>query len=444
MTKLARPTVDREAVLRADGIIAGKLPPALLTMANYPGTLAAVRSFGRAGIRVTTADPSRLAVSAWSKFTTLRMSAPDVRDTERFVKWLIDFSKGHDKHVLLPTSDDTAWIYSRYRDELSKHFYLNAPRLDVVYGLLNKRQLNQHGLEAGLDVARTWFPETPADLARCSHEARFPVMVKPQTQVMFGLRSKGARVESPDQLERIYNWFLGQPHHDTLLAIDPSASRPLVQEFYSEAATGIYNVSAFADRGRLVMAGAARKLLQQPRRLGVGVCFQEEPVLPHLAAGLERLVARLGFSGVFEAEFIQTAGQDVLIDFNPRFYNQMAFDIARGLPLPLLAYFDALGDRRAFDALCASHATPVEPAGRVYVDILALRVLLSAQRMSGALSREERDAWTQWYESHRDHCTYAVLNNSDRKPFWFHTLQFALRLGRHPRNFYVSMVMNKS
>ena len=70
--------------------------------------------------------------------------------------------------------------------------------------------------------------------------------------------------------------------------------------------------------------------------------------MPELAAGLERLVARVGFSGVFEAEFIDPQGQAVLIDFNPRFYNQMGFDIARGLPLPLLAYYDALG----------SHAEP--------------------------------------------------------------------------------------
>ena len=49
------------------------LPPALLTMANYTGTLAAVRALGRAGIPVTTADPSRLAVSAWSKYATVRV-----------------------------------------------------------------------------------------------------------------------------------------------------------------------------------------------------------------------------------------------------------------------------------------------------------------------------------------------------------------------------------
>ena len=45
-----------------------ELPPVLLTTANYNGTLAAVRSLGRAGIRVTTADPARFAVSAWSRY----------------------------------------------------------------------------------------------------------------------------------------------------------------------------------------------------------------------------------------------------------------------------------------------------------------------------------------------------------------------------------------
>ena len=50
-------------------------------------------------------------------------------------------------------------------------------------------------------------------------------MIKPQTQAMFGLRNKGARIESPDQLKEVYDWFVRQPHDQSLLALDPSASR---------------------------------------------------------------------------------------------------------------------------------------------------------------------------------------------------------------------------
>jgi D-aspartate ligase len=165
--------------------------------------------------------------------------------------------------------------------------------------------------------------------------------------------------------------------------------------------------------------------------------------VPELAAGLERLVARVGYSGVFEAEFIQRGEQPMLIDFNPRFYSQMAFDIARGLPLPLMAYYDALGSVAAFDELCMALTLPAQPRGRVYVDLISLRVLLGAQRLSGALSREEEKVWFDWYEAHRDRCTYAVRDTNDKIPFCLAAVQLFLRYARHPRNFLRSIVLNR-
>jgi D-aspartate ligase len=420
-----------------------RLPPALLTMANYNGTLAAVRSLGRAGIRVTTADPKFFAVGSWSRFTASRLHAPPVQDAERFLNWLITFGKAHERHVLLPTSDDTAWLYALHREELSPYFHLPTSPFNVIYRLLNKRLLYQEATDAGLRTPRTWFPSTPQELEQCGQEARFPVMVKPLTQVMFKTQSKGNIVESAAELPSRYAEFARQPHAAKLLTLDPTASRPMVQEFFRDAATGIYNISAYVHRGELVGARAARKLLQQPRRLGTGVCFEEAPVSADLAAGLQRLVSRVGFSGVFEAEFIDAPEHSVLIDFNPRFYNQMRFDIERGLPLPLLAYFDAIGHQEQVRALSAAVPEP-QHTGRVFVDLYSLRILLLAQRLSGALSSSERKKWTEWYRRNRHRCTYAVLDADDPLPGWVNAVQLTLRHGRHPRNFLRSMVLNRS
>jgi D-aspartate ligase len=420
-------------------------PPALLTMANYNGTLAAVRALGRAGIRVVTADPSRLAVSAWSKFTSVHTQAPPVQHADRFVEWLMTFGAKHGRHVLLPTSDDTAWLYSLHREELSRYFDVGTSPYPIMSRLLNKRLLYQDAVEAGLSVPRTWFPLADADLEICLREARFPVMVKPLTQVMFPTQSKGFLVEHPRELRERYAEFSRLPYTSKLLELDPTAARPMVQEFYPEAATGIYNISAYVHAGRICGARGARKLLQQPRRLGTGVCFEEAAIVPDLAAGLQRLVANVGFSGVFEAEFIISTQQSVLIDFNPRFYNQMAFDIARGLPLPLLAYYEALGDERLLrDQIADTMRLTDRASGRVYVDLFSLRILLAGQTLSGKLSRDERDKWIQWHEQHRDRCTYAVIDADDRVPTWLNGLQLLVRHGRHPRNFVKTMILNRA
>jgi len=422
----------------------GALPPALLTMANYNGTLAAVRSLGGYGIPVTTADPSRLAVSAWSRFTSSRVRSPHVQDTQRFLEWLLAFGRSHGKHVLLPTSDDTAWLYSLHREELSPYFYLSSTPFEVISRLLNKRRLYQDAVEAGLHIPRTWFPDAEEDLRRIAAEAHFPVMIKPLTQVMFKTQSKGLLAESPDQLAPRFAEFARQPYTSTLLDLDPTASRPMVQEFFPDAATGIYNISAYVRDGRIIGARAARKLLQQPRRLGTGVCFEEAPVKPELFAGLDRLVARVGFSGVFEAEFIDTDTDAVLIDFNPRFYNQMGFDIARGLPLPLLAYFDALGQDFGKQTLAQPIQTAGPSNGRVYVDLFSLKLIMFAQRWSGVLAPGEREKWADWYQANRPRCTYAVLDKNDKLPAILAALQIVIRHGRHPRNFLKSIVLNRT
>jgi predicted ATP-grasp superfamily ATP-dependent carboligase len=418
-------------------------PPALLTLAGYNGTLAAVRTLGRAGIRITIADRNRLAMSAWSRYTSQRAQCPDVREPRRFIDWLLEFGRRSDKHVLLPTSDDTAWLYSLYRAELSEHFYVASPPIATIHGVLNKATLYADAAEAGLHVPRTWFPEGPDALERCRREARFPVVVKPRTQVMFRTQSKGVYVEKAEDLNAAYLKFSRQPYEPELLAIDPSANRPMVQEFHREAAAGIYCISAYARRGRISGLRAARKLLQQPRRLGIGLCFEEAPLEPQVVAGLQRLVSRRRYSGVFEAEFIQTAGRSVLIDFNPRFYNQMAFDIARGVPLPLLAYYDALGDRRRFNALRRAAMMSTLP-GRVFIDFLSMQVMLSAQRLSGVATREESQQWASWQEAHRGRCTYAVRDPGDRLPLWFAGMQIALRCLRHPRAFVRAILLNRA
>src|SRR5262249_39724065 len=114
---------------------------------------------------------------------------------------------------------------------------------------------------------------------------------------------------------------------------------PLVQQYYPQAAESVYTLSGFRETiGGGVIIRAARKILQQPRCIGTGLCFEPALVDPLLADRTKRLCERIGYYGVFELEFILAEGKAMLIDFNGRFYHQIAFDVARGMELPALAY----------------------------------------------------------------------------------------------------------
>ena len=87
------------------------------------------------------------------------------------------------------------------------------------------------------------------------------------------------------------------------------------------------------------------KVFQRLNSTGVGLCFEALPADEDLSEATRRLCRELGYFGLFEAEFLPMDGRWALIDFNPRLFNQVALDIRREMPLPLLACLDAVGDR---------------------------------------------------------------------------------------------------
>ena len=419
-------------------------PSVLLFSAGFYGTLAAARCFGRNGIDVTVASPTKLGPACWSRFVNRRVACPPESQPEAFIEWLLDFGRREPlQHVLYPTSDELAWLVSVNREALSEYFHLFDPGVDAVYGLLNKRKLFEVGQEVGLRLPRTWFPESEADLDRVAREACFPVLLKPTTQILYSTHVKGHPVAQPGQLAEEYRAFSRDGYAPMLVRFDPAVSRPMVQEFHKEAAEGIYSLSGFVDEtGELFEVRGAMKVLQRPRRLGVGVCFESAPVRADLAQGLQRLCKRLGYHGVFEVEFIQTKDDFLLIDFNPRFYGQMGFDIARGLPLPLLAYHAALGDR---DSLMREVRSAREWSGRgeVFCNRIALEMLLNLQRLSGALPGDEARQWRRWLEDHRGIAVDPLIDTDDLVPTAVELAQILYGSARHPRSFVRSMVLNR-
>jgi predicted ATP-grasp superfamily ATP-dependent carboligase len=410
----------------------------LLPMPSYHGTLAAVRCLGAAGIPVTVADGNPLVPALWSRFAARRVRCPNPANPARFMKWLLEFGAREPGHVLYPTSDDLAWLYSIHRDELAKRFVLRHPSTEVTYGLLNKIRLRSAAMAAGISMPRTWVPTNDRDLAEIAAVARFPVVIKPQTQILFHPHAKGVPVWRPEDLQRRYAEFTRATRYDdSLLAYDPSVSRATVQEYFPQQAEKIYGITGFIGaHGELFATRASHKILQQPRQLGVGLCFEEAEPRPDLVSKIFTLCTKAGYEGVFEAEFVADKGTLLLIDFNPRFYGQMAFDIARGLPLPLFAYDAALGrwDRVRERMAFAATSSGVKQ-GLIYCRTLELKLQLIARRLSGRISREESQHWWGWLATHRGSTVDAVADPGDRKPAWLEAFHHFARFARHPRSF---------
>jgi predicted ATP-grasp superfamily ATP-dependent carboligase len=353
-----------------------------MTMANYYGSLAATRCLGAHEVPVIVADGHRFAPARWSKHVVRREACPPPRPVGAFMDWMLAFGERHPGNVLYATSDDLAWAFAERQTELSERFRLLSPPLASIRSVLDKAALHAACMQAGLRPPRTWFPRDDAEVAAVGRQARFPIIIKPRTQVRFRSMAKGRIVVSPDALLDLYRLFLRDNEYDPeFVADNPGLERPMLQEL--EEGEFIYAISGFCDPRRgLFVARGSRKLVQWPRRAGIGIVFEDAPVDEELSSGLRRLSEITGFFGVFEAEFVGS-DRPYLIDYNPRFFGQMGFDAARGLPSPYLVYLSALGaDRRLSDEIeSARRWRPSRPM--VYVNRTALAWTSAAERVVG-------------------------------------------------------------
>jgi predicted ATP-grasp superfamily ATP-dependent carboligase len=89
---------------------------------------------------------------------------------------------------------------------------------------------------------------------------------------------------------------------------------------------------------------------QQSRRIfppGNGITAFAESVEadPAVEAGVTELMRLLGWSGIFEVQFVRSGETSYLIDINPRIYGSLALVIAAGLNLPAIWADLLLGKR---------------------------------------------------------------------------------------------------
>jgi predicted ATP-grasp superfamily ATP-dependent carboligase len=401
--------------------------PGLLTMPTYGGTLAAVRCLGEHGIRLTVAGQHLLAPARWSRYATRWTRCPSEAEPERLLAWLLDFGRREPGHFLYPTSDDLAFLFAAHAAELGEHFCLYQPSLSSIVRALDKKLLYEACEAVGLETVPTTYPATDEDALRCVQQWNFPVILKTRTQVRRILQDKGSVVVTRKDLPAALRAHAERNHYRSGLEDTfGDVTKPMIQQYFPRGAEAIYSIAGFIDRtGELFAARGAVKVLPRTRPVGFGLAFEAAPLDPGLAEKVLRLCRLIGHFGVFEVEFVRDGERRMVIDFNPRFYHQMAFDVARGLPLPLLAWHAARGDETALaDGIAASARVPDDAS--IYCHRVSFELSLATQRLCGSLTAAERDRWKQWYERHRTRAVDASASSRDWLPGLVHAAAEAL------------------
>lgn len=416
----------------------------LLCDPDHFGTLAAVRDLGRYGLHVTVAEiGGHTSQSGASRFCRERVAAPPPGDAAAFLPWLLRQGEAHPGTLLVPTSDDMAWLMASHHAVLAERFALYQPGVEALHTLLDKSRMYALAGQLGIDTPRTFSPACHESLRAIGRELErlgaYPVIVKPRTQACMRVKRKGEVVHStPALLDAV----------DTLRAFtvaDPAflahASRdigwPLVQEYRPEARQHTYSLAGFIDAaGDIRAARASAKVFQIPVKVGVGIAFEGRPLRRAQLAAAQTLARAAGYFGLFEVEFIHVADGDryLLMDFNPRIYGQVQFEVSRGMHLPRLVHEAARGCERTVAGLAETARTRLlgdDAAAERYCDRGRFRTLLWTQRLVGHLSRAEHHRWRRWLEGPR--VFDAVEDADDPGPAAAHRRAQARRWLKHPR-----------
>ena len=224
----------------------------------------------------------------------------------------------------------------------------------------------------------------------------------------------------------------------------PDIAEPMLQEYLTAAETSIFSVSGFVaerrhdrrarrDEGPPAPAqGRHRPLLRGPRARA------------RLVEKLAALCKKVGYHGAFESEFIVDGDRRLLIDFNPRFYSQMGFDIARGLSAA-----DARVARRARRTTPRSTRSSIarapgsRPGDEVYCHKTMLDLVLASRACPGRCRRTRSAAGDAGTPTHRTTATDAVRDPDDRMPAVIDAAQWVQHFAKHPRSFVRSFVLNR-
>jgi D-aspartate ligase len=413
----------------------GARTPALLTTPGHLGTLATARCLGRRGVDVVVATSDALGPAGWSRSVSRTVRCRFGDTPASVTQCLLEQGRREPGAVLHPTSDEMAWLIAKHADDLAPFYRLYSPSFGAVRRLLDKSQLQNAAARVGLRVPLTFFPRDEAEAEGAADEAK-SFVIKPRSQVFYTSHVKGEIASGPAAVVRAWRACRASPHAPSVCADAPDIDLPMLQELVP--GDGVYSITGFVTRsGEVLAARASRKVLQRPSGLGVGVCFEAAPVEVGLVEKLGALARSVGFFGVFEAELVGAPDDRRLIDFNPRYYGQMAFDIARGAPLPWLLHLGALGHEQHLREEASFAAAPGAP--HAYGDRVTLRLMLASQRITGTLAPEARRRWRHWLRSHAGAAVDATLSSDDPLPAIVFALSTVREAARHPRGFWRSL-----
>ena len=300
--------------------------------------LGIARSLGRHGVPVCIVD-DEYSIGRFSKYTTLSVAAPDLRDPDATVAFLLDTGLRMNLQgwVLFPTRDEHVAAFSRHRDELAKVFRVPTPAWDVVKWAWNKWNTYSLAQKLEIPIPRTWCPKSVEDIDAI--DAEFPLGVKPAVKedFFYATKAKAWRANNRDELRDLFVKASGHV----------GANEVLVQEIIPGDGSCQFSSCMFFKNGIAIGSMAAQRWRQHPPEFGRAATFVESlDLIPELEEPTLRFLRAINYYGLAEVEYKLDPrdGKFKLLDVNVRTWGFHSLGAAAGVDFSYLLYADQVGE----------------------------------------------------------------------------------------------------
>jgi predicted ATP-grasp superfamily ATP-dependent carboligase len=286
---------------------------------DFTAVLAAVRALRKGGYEPWLAMSAPSALAARSRATAGTVRVPDEgADPEGFVAALALAADRLGVTAVVPGTETSLTVLAGREADFPSGIVLGVPPREIVERAVDKSLLAELSAVVGLKV-----PETHTVSRADVDGITYPAVVKPVTS---SVRVDGAvrlgwvrKIGTAAELRAALEWMPG----DALI----------VQPFLDGALSASCGV--FWDGELLCIEHQVARRIWPPD-CGVSSYAETVPPDPGLEEKIAALLRAIGWSGIFELQYIRRPEGDYVIDLNTRFYGSLALAVRSGLNLPTI------------------------------------------------------------------------------------------------------------
>jgi predicted ATP-grasp superfamily ATP-dependent carboligase len=315
---------------------------ALLVDGSFRQALVAVRSLGRAGLKVAVAeapdvcDPSFRVPPFSSRWSTWHSPLPSYKeDPDGYSAFLLDLVGDRPTRVLLPSGDGSIAALRPWRSRFEREGVALALASEAALEVANdKSRTLAAATGLGILSPRSAPIERPEATRDALNEVGYPAVIKP-TQSWVRNRDAWGKVACKEVL----NESEAIAHVECLHELGSSA---IAQQWVGGAREA---VSCLYAQGRLWAEFAQVAHRMTPVLGGVSVVRESIPMPADLRSAALGLVEALQLEGCCEVEFRRdAAGRPLLMEINARLSGSVEIAVRSGVDLPTLLWRWAAGE----------------------------------------------------------------------------------------------------